>query len=437
LRLLSGIQSKTWRVPTLLALFMALGIFRYHDRPGDDLGSSFLGCRVVAAHHAEDLYSYDPDDFASVAEDDKAWDAAANDGEFDGFIHPYVQTPLWAYALQPLCTRTTFPAFNNIFVVLTMFSFAGSIWLVARYWTPNFYIISAIGVTLCCLAFSEAFRYAMALMQTHVLFFLLTLAALIFARRRPIVAGLLLACAAAIKLTPAVLLVYWLITRRWKAAASLVLWSAALWIITIAVVPPAVVASYLGTIHRIAGILLIGQNNQSFAAWYMGRFYPSEDMTLLHVFPLPAAVRLTSTALMLAVTAAGGCIDRYRERFRSSAAPIGAMMALIAATIFSPIAWTHYSIILVAPLMVILHENRTIRSWQVAAIALFAILLNYKPLATDVPHSIIGPYSILRSQFYAAVLCLVALAVVAWKSRQREASNKTAAQLNPAQTVAT
>jgi hypothetical protein len=414
---LSRSLSRAWKVFALLALFACLGIFHYTQRTGDDLASSYLGCRLVAAGQATHLYSYDPDSFADIAENDAPWDEAADSGGFTGFIHPYVQTPLWAYALRPLCTRTSFQTFDNIFVVFTCLSFAACIWLIARHWTPSFFNPYAIALTIVLLVLSQPFRYAMFLLQTHIFFFLATVAALIFARTRPLLAGLLLACAAAVKLTPAVLLIYWLLTRRWKAAASMALWSVLLWMATVLVAGRSLVATYLADIHRISNVLLIGLNNQSFAAWLMRPFYPHEDISSLHILPLSTAMRLGSAALMIIFTIVGGLIDRLPAKDNISVAPAGAMIALIAATIFGPIAWTHYSIILLAPFMVIFQMNQTLRSRMVAIVAWFALALNYPPLATDIIKLEVGRLALVRGQFYSAVLCLVVLGYLVWKRR--------------------
>lgn len=406
--------SRPWKTLLVLALFVASGIARYHNAQGDDLASSYIGCRLIANHQADHLYSFDPTNFAAVGPDEpgNAWQAAADQAGFDSFLHPYVQTPLWAYALQPLCVHTRFPAFEATFAVLAMLCFAALLWLVTHFWAPDYAHPLPLSLLALGLWFSQPFQYAMMLVQTHILLMLLTVASLILAeRRRPILAGLLLALAAAVKITPGILLLYWLLTRRNKAAASMIAWSAALAALTILTTGPHVMAAYLADIHRISRILLLSQNNQSFAAWAMGFFYPAKEVSDFHMLQLPTAMRLLSTALMIALTAAGGLIDRR------SAPPthLGAAMGLVAATIFAPIAWTHYSFILLVPLLVLAQENRTLRSPLVYAAMLGIAALNFRPLATNVEEMSIAPLAILRGQFFAGLLSLCALAFVAWK----------------------
>ena len=402
----------------VLTLFIVAGAARYWFQTGDDLASSYVGCRLVATGQSAHLYSFDPVSFDEIGNDD-TWQDEADRGHAQANLHPYVQTPLWAYALQPLCMRVNYKAFDRIFDVLSMLSFAGCIWLTARYWARSLFHV--YGIALVCLAvfFSVPFQYSMYLMQTHVLFMIMTVAALILAQKdRPISAGLLLAGAAAVKITPGFLVLYWLLTRRWKAALSMIAWSAVLWAITLLVGGRALMQVYLADLQRVSHVLLLYQNNQSFAAWVMGRFYPYDEVFDIFIHPLPNAVRLASSAFTLGLTALGGLID-WRSRRDPGAAPVGALMALVAATAFAPIAWTHYSIILIPPLMVIASENARIRSWWIWAALAGIIALNYRPLASDVVKGLIGPWSILRGHFYACLLTMLTLASVAWLRRVR------------------
>ncbi len=405
---------QTWSVLAVLALFVLCGVVHYWDADGDDLASSYVGCRLMATGNATHLYSYDPQDFASVGPD-PAWQAAADWGGFDGYLHPYVQTPLWAFLLRPIC-GWKFAAFEHIFDVATMISFAACLLLVAQSWARGLWSFYAIGAATLCLWLSEPFRYAMMLMQTHILFLLLTLAALLLAeRKRPLWAGLLLACAAAVKITPGVLVIYWILSRRWKAAASTVLWSGALALMAL-LVSRQQVALYLQDLHRISRVLLVAFNNQSLAAWWMGRYYPDE-VRKFHMLPLPDAVRIGSMLLMLSLTLLGGWIDRGTDGDRKASPPLGAMIALIAGTVFAPIAWTHYSIVLIAPLMVLCEEARRARNWWIAGAVILIYSLNVRPFALNMDEDL--PYRIfmLRSEFYSQMLCLAALIAVAWNRR--------------------
>lgn len=409
----------------MLVLFVAAGLWQYNDVDGDDLSASYVGCRLVASGESSHLYAHDPVNFAAVGPDN-AWQHAADEGGYIAFLHPYVQTPIWAYSLQPLCKRTDFQAFERVFAVLEMLSFAGCIGLIAWFWTPSLFRPVPIAAVIVALWFSQPFQYAMFLMQTHVLFLLLTLASLIFAeRKRPGLAGLLLACAAAVKVTPAILVIYWLVRRQWKPALFTIAWSALLWAITVRIAGPQLAATYLATLHRVSNIVLLSQNNQSFAAWCVGLVTANVDTTSFNVLPLPAVVRIGSTLLTLACAIAGGLLDRRMQRqslpiatlhstVRPSRAYPGALLTLVAATAFAPISWTHYAIVLLAPAMVLGQAWLDLRRWWTIAALTVIVTLNIRPFATDVIDSYIGRFSLLRGHFFAEILCIIALAALAW-----------------------
>lgn len=435
-------RTNTWLILILLALFVGLGYTRFTSDNGDDLAASYIGCRLIASDDSAHLYAHDPQDFSDVGDDDE-WQGAADESHFESLLHPYVQTPLWAWSLQPLCTRLYFPAFNHLFTVLALISFAALIWLVARAWAPRLLHPAALIFLAPVFWFSTPFKYSMVLTQTHIFFVLLTVAAIVLAQRgRALTAGTLLALAAAVKLTPAIFLVYWLLTRRYRAAASFVVVSALLLVAARLTAGPALFAEYLATLHRVSNTLLLSLNNQSLAAWWMGHFYPASDVTNLNILPLPASLRLVCTLLMLLSVLAAGLWDRRSSVIhRDSAAmppsgtplpihpPLGALFLLVAATLLTPIAWTHYSIVLLPPLMVLLDFALRRRSIVIALAIALILALNLPPLASNVTAYNVGPHAILRSQFFAGILCLITLAAVALTRRRYANTHPVPAQL--------
>ncbi|WP_158615558.1 glycosyltransferase 87 family protein [Acidipila sp. EB88] len=406
-------KHRPWVTAACCLTFLLAGLVTYWNQPGADLSSSYVGCRLVATGNTAVLYSHDPEDFADIG-DAPIWKRLALAGQYSGYLHPYVQTPLWAYSLQPLCDHTQFPVFNRVFLVLILAALIAAIWVTARAWLPMRDRSWLIAVVLLGLWFAQPFQYAMYLMQTHALFFALMVISLVLAERgRPRSAGLLLALASAVKVTPAMLLLYWLLRRRWQAAASMIICSAVLLLLTVVLAGPHLTAAYFADLHRVSRVLLVSQNNQSFAAWCMGRFFPADEVFDLNIYPLPGAVRLGSLALMLLTIASGAMLDVRSSGTRAgeakAAAPLGAMMALVAVTLFAPIAWTHYSIVLVAPVMVLMGELRSRFKWATLLGTLGTVALNYQPIATDIIAMDVGDYSLVRAQFYAGALCLATL----------------------------
>lgn len=443
----------------VLTAFLLLGLLPSPAKTGDDLAASYLGCRLIATHNTASLYSYDPTTFSEIDSDDDAWHAQAQQTGFTGYLHPYVQTPLWAWSLQPLCTHLPFAPFRFVFTVLNLLSFFGIAWLVARFWAPSLFNPLALALLLLVFSRSEPFRYAMVLSQTHVLYVLLTIASILLAeRRRPGLAGILLGLAAAVKITPGFLIVYWLLTRRYRAALSAMLASAILLAAAVLFTGPTLFSAYLTNLHRVSNVLLVSENNQSFAAWLMGRYHPTDELDELITYVLPPALRIGSNLLVLVSIVVGGLLDRRPAVSASDITsappptpPLGAMFAIVGVTLFTPIAWTHYYIVLLPPIMLLLNQFFTASSpnlhlgshadratpvllrrpyWLLAFVIVIA-LLNLRPIAPDIITVSFGPLSLIRSNFYSGVLCLVALALAA--RHRMAASTPTPATSMPSQ----
>ncbi len=402
----------------IVTIFIIWGYQKYSGDTGsgDDLSSSYIGCRLVTSGQAlAHLYAHDPVDFSAIGPDN-VWESTAVQGNFTGYLHPYVQTPLWAYLLRPACTRMTFLHFKKLFAVLTLASFALTIWLFARYWTPALLHPARLALVLALLALSQPFQYAMFLMQTHVLFFAMIAGGLILAERgKWNSAGFLLAFAAAVKVTPVLIILYWIITRKWKAAGAMAGWLVVISAFTILTGGLPLFKLYLTELSRVGHVLLLSQNNQSLAAWWMGHFYPFSEAHDITIHPLPTGIRLVSAGLMTGFTALGAFLDRQtmngpgHEPGAIRNLPFGAVMAVLAAMLFAPIAWTHYSILLLAPLMLFAQADSALRSWPLRILMVVVIVLNLSPLATNVIDGEIGRFSLLRGQFYAGLLCLSGL----------------------------
>ena len=402
----------------LLAAFVAAGLFYflvYMEADGDDLSSSYVGCRLIAAGEQSHLYAHDPANFAAIGPD-LPWQQAADAGGYLAFLHPYVQTPLWGYALLPVCRRTNWHQFEWIFGTLAMLCFAGLVYVVARWWTPTLLRPLPLLCVLGVLWFFTPFQYSMQLMQTHIFFVLAMVGAVMLAdRERPVAAGLLLAFAATVKITPGVLVVYWLVRRQWRSALSAAVWAVALWMLTRLVAGPQLMATYSQTIARISHTLLPSMNNQSLASWWMD-FFVHVKFDSFRPLPLPNALRLICTGLLVLTALMGGWIDRLRNR-ESVGAPLGALVTMVGATTFAPIEWTHYSIVLIVPLMVFAQLARPMRVPWLWGVMAAMVLLNLPPLAQD-PYALeMGRFAILRGHFYSEVLCLVALMVMTVRAR--------------------
>jgi hypothetical protein len=373
------------------------------------------------------LYAHDPVLFNHLY--DPAWTLAAIEGRIGAGYNtpPYVQTPLWAWSLQPLCTHMPYRYFRGLFLVLMMFCLATAIWLVAGHWAPRVFHPGWIALLCAGMYPTETFHYAIMLVQTHILFVLVTLVALMIARKHPLEAGMMLALAAAVKITPGLLMFYWLVNKQWKAAAAFVVASLALVGITLAAVGPAVCMAYMQSLSQNSHVLLVAFNNQSFAAWREGQHFPSSELFIWHVLRLPVPMRLATLVASVCMCLLGGWMDRRAAVSRPNGPPYGAIFAMIGSMMFATIAWSHYYIVLVVPVMMMidsaLAERGTVRAKWLAAMCVAILLLNLYPVSWRMvlmhPYTVHGnPVSLIRSQFYSGLVALLGLWMMSVRTRR-------------------
>ena len=399
-----------------LFILIVLSVFtavRHFGSIGEDLSSSYYSCKLLAAHQESHLYSRDALDFSLV--NDSSWDRLARETGFTPLskLHPFVQIPLWAFS------QVSFLRFNQIFLFLLSISLSGTIWIIARYLAPRTYHFGWIAVVCFALYLSEAYKHTMILVQTQAIFILMIVAAVVLARNKQAVwAGALLALAAAVKVTPGLLLIYWLVTRQWRASASFVGFSALLFLASIVSTGWALNTAYLHNLAQLSNMLLVAWNNQSLAAVWMGPHYPASEELAWHALPLPRVVKLTSMFLSIACALAGGFMDlRLRGLRPDGGKPYGAAFALLGITIFATVAWTHYYVLLLLPLMLMLDSLLAKRSLLILAVVLSIITLNLDTYTAGGILQHICPFHVVRAQFWSAVICMLGLVFLAVQQR--------------------
>ena len=171
-------------------------------------------------------------------------------------------------------------------------------------------------------------------------------------------------------------------------------------------------------------MLLVSWNNQSLAALWMAPSYPASEIQVWHSLPLPKAVKLISVLLSLACTIAGGYLDRRASAKNAAAPPYGAAIAILGATMFTPLAWTHYYVVLIFPLILMLGAILEKRSLLLLAIVVLVVGLNFD---TQTMGGVLERYRlfpIVRAQFYSGLLCLVGLVLLSLGAFGRSAASR-------------
>ena len=376
--------------------------------PGWDLTASFVAGRLVGSAHTNALYQLaDP---AAPTWPNALWiDTARQGGIADGMVTPYVQTPLWAWLLSPLATRLHFASFKAVFAALLGLSVIVMLQAAARQWSPRMAASGWQVALLSALGVSVPFIQALVMCQTHVIFLCLTiLAACSCLRGRQVTAGILLALAACVKLTPAWLLLTWLAAGRWRASASFMATSAALAAGTLLVTGQGTASEYVHVLRQYGQTVYLSFNNDSFATVMLHGQLSQATAFAFRPVTLPAWLGLLSAALTALAALAGGWMDR-RDRRRHG--QFGAVITLVAATALAPLAWNHYFVLLVVPAMIFLQAWLDGRGRVWIAPAMLVLVLTVWPMAytAGAPISVVAR----RSEFWAAMLCVAGLARLA------------------------
>ena len=379
------------------------------NQPAWDLTASYVAGRLAATHQYGAIYHQVVADPHPVS--NPIWLALARQGGIaDGMVTPYVQTPLWAWMVAPLATGMQFSVFKRIFAATLALSTLVITDQSARTWAPSLRAPGSQAALLAAVLLTVPFQQSVILGQTHLMFLCLTLVAIIACRSgREWRAGALLAAAAAVKITPSWVALTWLVSGRWRAAASFAAWLAVLTALASQVGGHAVFAEYLAQLHRFARSVLLSFNNDSLATVLLGSRLTEATAFRFEQVALPGWVSAVSVLAVAVCATLAGWLDRQSRSPPNRG--LGALLTLVAATICAPLAWNHYFVVLLIPAMVFLQTARAVANPAWAGLSAAVLLLCAWPLA----YTIGAPLAKVawRSEFWAALLCVAGLALLA------------------------
>ena len=347
--------------PLILLAFVCLTALSMRGMPGKDLAVTYVGCKAVIEGNAQALYDHERGDL-HFRNAKPLWKDIATRAEYHDELMPYVQTPLWAYSLQPLCANMDWPSFVDLFNVITAISFAIMGWLSVRHIAKESSPL-VLAITLSLLWLSMPLQYSFFMLQTHPIVLLAAIGAMVMANKnRPISAGILLAIAATIKITPILLGLYWLITKRWIAFISLGITCVALLSLTFVWSGTDLTLQYIQELKYLSGVALISPGNHSLQAIVIS-FNVKDLWARDWLADLPTWLKFLGTALSVGTVALAGWLRRQGASFAPTLT-----VALLGMTMFAPIAWTHYYIVLVVPLAWAISTKRYFVALLIAAI---------------------------------------------------------------------
>jgi alpha-1,2-mannosyltransferase len=254
-----------------------------------------------------------------------------------GFTYP----PFAALLMTPLALVTEHVAGVLVTVACGLVVVVGTWWLLAPVarragWTPWF----AVGVALPVVFLMEPVRDTMGFGQVNLFIAALVFADMIGMRRGCRSAGLGIGLAAAVKLTPAIFVLYLLLTRRWRAAAVAVGTFVAATGGALALAPGTSLRFWGSTVWQISRVgSLDNPNNHSVLGVLARLTYPA---------PPNRAVWLLLACGVLALG-----MRRAVRASRQGDELVGITLTGLTGCLVSPISWGHH-LVWVVPATVVL-----------------------------------------------------------------------------------
>jgi alpha-1,2-mannosyltransferase len=300
--------------------------------------------------------------------------------------------------------------------VLLFWVFTASAVVVTTYWLVrplarrhNVPLWFALGLALPLVSTLEPIRETVTFGQINMLLVLLVLTdLLVVGPRWPRLAGIGIGLAAAIKLTPAIFIVYLLITRRWRAALT---------------------ATATGAAATAVAAALAWQDSWRFwteALWETGRVGHTDRIANQSVFGLLARLsapqppsRLIWFALVALVVSYG--LWRARRAALAGDEVVGLTLTGFVGTLVSPITWPHHLFWFVPALLVMLdvaagQEGQRRRPWlfvlaalcwlsvTISVISLFDLGLSRQVFGDGLPGFVIVNWYVLLTAVLIATL---------------------------------
>lgn len=293
-----------------------------------------------------------------------------NGGELYGYAEPkyslgFTYPPFAAVLLLPTALVSSAAA-GWINLVASLVVVGGLAWwllgpIADRFGWSRWY---AVALAVPVLAATDPVRETLGYGQVNLILLGLVVADLIALRRGEKWAGVGVGLAAAIKLTPGLFLVYFLLSRQTRAAATAAATAAGATLLGFLIAPS---ASWLYWTTVLWDTGRVGQGdltpNQSLAGW-LARLYDAPGA--------PTLLWLAFGALILTVGLSRAVSAHHEEDELTAFTLVG-----LTTVALSPVSWTHH-IVWIAPALLVLGDAALHRrSWRhgVAAIAVYVIFV--------------------------------------------------------------
>ncbi|MFC9962846.1 glycosyltransferase 87 family protein [Nocardia ignorata] len=278
---------------------------------------------------------------------------------------PFIYPPFAAIALAPFALLP-WGAAKTLYVAVSVAALAWTLYLVARRYNPERKQVALL-VTACALPVAmllEPVRATIDFGQVNLLLMVLVATDCLLPKTR-YPRGMLIGLAAAVKLTPAAFVLFFLVRKDYKAAATAAATGAIATVASFAILPTESVRYWFGGLGNVSGLSGSAfHTNQSIQA----------VLARLHVTGLPFdALWLFFGALLLALVVVA-------MRKAADAPAIALALNAVFTLLLSPISWSHHWVWIAPALLAIVCHARTLpaasaRGWYATAVVVAAVFV--------------------------------------------------------------
>ncbi|MGB3316272.1 MAG: glycosyltransferase family 87 protein [Albidovulum sp.] len=398
----------------MLALWTLVTVWQQWGHWAEDLSAVYIAASLWQSGQTDLIYAAPPGFFGGVA---ASWLPVMDQlgiGQETSF--PYVYPPLWAAFIGPLTGPLSIHGFFNLMTLLQVPMLAGSVLLTARI-LKSAAMPLWLWTTLALMILNLSIQSHVALWHNQPTISVTFLTLLAFERLnadRPVAAGIALALAAAIKLTPAAFVLIFLIDRQHRATAAFMIAGAALAGLSIALTGWPLHQAFLDSVRQVSDSALLTEINITLRTAILAlgsatHAFAPIDMTVPHIYRSPPGwlgptVALAGLVLLALILRALSPLTGPTRR------GIGLFVASVILSLFGPLGWQHYYLLpmlLLPGLVGLLPKERAML--PLAAIVLPSLYFVFEarsllpwPAATVVWIFSAGWLAVLAALFHAA-----------------------------------
>jgi hypothetical protein len=321
----------------------------------NDFTSYYVAAHVLAKGMAGALYYPEPvGSLLAQASVQHPWIDVAREA---GVANPnyYLYPPLFAIAMLPLAFVPYGPAFA-LWLGINVLLLAASLWIFLAGRRERSLLVPA-SCALLAGAFYPVWHH-LKIGQSSLLVLLLLAATLaLLIRRRDTAAGLVLAVAILLKLTPGILLALLVMKRRWRAVGAAVAGVLALTLLSSLVTGVQPQVTYFGKMVPLLGSGTAFYPNQSLNG-FLTRLLDAGDYRKADLSLDLQAPRILATALAAGVVILSLLAIARRRRGGESREALedGFATLVVASLLVSPISWEHHYVIILLPAWILIRR---------------------------------------------------------------------------------